>query len=333
MIKSHENSEEIGLVDIFKFIFSICIVAIHSSLGNYINNKMLYIVVKSFARLAVPYFFIISGYFIAKSIRKNNDVERTVKEYCKKLILLFIIFESVSIIINVTIEIINNKKVSYIFLDVIRHLIFYPWGSMWYVSSTIIGLLILVPFIKRNKLSIAIIISSIMFLAALLTNNYYFVIERLGYGNFIREIIRIIISFRNGLTLGFPYLAIGMKIYELNNKNNIKSIIIFCIFYLLYICEIGIIDSIGCFIDDGSLYIMQLPVATLLSKITINCALKSNKVFFILRKYSTGIFFLHKPFIYIMEYMNYSSIMIFLVSLSLAIIITSICISKFQYIK
>jgi hypothetical protein len=37
-----------------------------------------------------------------------------------------------------------------------RNIIFYPMGALWFVQACIVGALLLYPFLKRNKLSLAI---------------------------------------------------------------------------------------------------------------------------------------------------------------------------------
>ena len=59
------STKRINGIDIFKFIFSICIIAIHSFT---LHNGT---IASAFVRTAVPFFFVVNGYFIYLSIEKS----------------------------------------------------------------------------------------------------------------------------------------------------------------------------------------------------------------------------------------------------------------------
>ena len=78
------------LVDIFKFIFSLAIVALHSwFLGQY--RDWLYPV---FYYSAVPYFFIASGFFFAKKYYDKGYSKDIYRNFCKRLCNKLMVFES-----------------------------------------------------------------------------------------------------------------------------------------------------------------------------------------------------------------------------------------------
>lgn len=62
-----------GYIDIFKFIFSICIVAILTGLLSATSQNINWYLTHMILRLAVPFFFIVSGFFYGKKIIQNKD--------------------------------------------------------------------------------------------------------------------------------------------------------------------------------------------------------------------------------------------------------------------
>ena len=52
-----------GYIDIVKFIFSICIIALHTLVLDSFNSDINWYVTHCIFRLAVPFFFVTSGFF------------------------------------------------------------------------------------------------------------------------------------------------------------------------------------------------------------------------------------------------------------------------------
>lgn len=76
------NQKNYDLVDLFKFIFSILIIGIHT-------NAMGFNIL---GRLGVPFFFMISSYFFFKKYLTKNtkDQYQQLKNYLKRLFFLFL---------------------------------------------------------------------------------------------------------------------------------------------------------------------------------------------------------------------------------------------------
>ena len=59
-------------IDIFRYICAIMVVAIHSSPFTDINKDLGYIFTEIVPQIAVPFFFITSGYFYIKGLEKGS---------------------------------------------------------------------------------------------------------------------------------------------------------------------------------------------------------------------------------------------------------------------
>lgn len=60
-------------IDLLKFFFSFFIIMIHTSLFADVNTTVDYIFVNIITRIAVPFFFLSSGFFFAKSFEYNKQ--------------------------------------------------------------------------------------------------------------------------------------------------------------------------------------------------------------------------------------------------------------------
>ena len=58
------SKRPVSSIDIAKFFFSICIVVLHSDVYRGLPGMFPSLVEKLILRLAVPFFFIVSGYFL-----------------------------------------------------------------------------------------------------------------------------------------------------------------------------------------------------------------------------------------------------------------------------
>lgn len=115
-------------IDVAKFICAMLVVTLHVVTYAFANMAVdgapptggdnvvmltlfpLYFV---FARIAVPFFFISSSYFLFKKIRKNSDARREIiKKYCLRIFLLFIFWFILSIPMIVDKFVINSSMSS-----------------------------------------------------------------------------------------------------------------------------------------------------------------------------------------------------------------------------
>ena len=287
---------EYKYIDILKFIFAIFVVCLHVPLkGTYIENWISPI----FFRLAVPYFFVASGFFIGIKIITNKDGVKwksIFKRYAEKLL----VFEPVSIAIQVAIMIFTATAISTIITSVCKSIIFYPWGALWYIQALIVGLALLIPFIKRDKLWLALIISIILYGFALLCNRYYFLTTGTWLEPIVQNYLKIFVSARNGVFVGMMYMAMGMLIARYADRlNRYKSYLsgLMVISFIVFIFEVSLLqDKIGA--DDNALFITHILLIPLLFIVSTQHHCKKLGNTLILRNLSTSIYLIHSPINY-----------------------------------
>lgn len=89
------------------------------------------------------------------------------------------LFEFLNIIVeNKEIFLGQNKITIEFFMNIVRHILFYPTGALWYIQASIIGALLLGLVIKYLNKKISIILALVLYCFALLCNNYYFVTKK-----------------------------------------------------------------------------------------------------------------------------------------------------------
>lgn len=284
-----------SLIDILKIFFAICVVALHTSVFKG-STHIEYLISMGVFRLAVPFFFVASGFLLGIKLFKASSKEEGVKIIKKQVIRLlevFIFWLLVGSIIYIRDHIVYDGGIDLIMMC--RDILFNPWGALWYVSATIIALLIYIPFYKRNKIITPIIIGAVLYLFGLLCNSYYFVTtENLMMQNIVEKYMDIFFTIRNGLLVGLLYTSLG--IYAGNIEARCKSLShqrykrYLIISYLIFLVEIFLVRD-KAFLDDKAYFITLPFVAFFLvmyaKNFTFNFDTKR------LRNYSVGIYFLH----------------------------------------
>ena len=86
--KRLDEKTEFIAVDFFRLLFAIGIVALHLAPMQDINETLNYFVVHVLTRLGVPFFFLVSGFFLQKKIQ---DVQK-VKAYLARIFQLYVIY-------------------------------------------------------------------------------------------------------------------------------------------------------------------------------------------------------------------------------------------------
>lgn len=295
------NTKDYNLIDLLKFVFAICVVAIHTNVVNNSKSVFQWYTLHCIFRLAVPFLFVCSGFFIGNKLINNKGKEKQIiKRYIKRLALPFIFWSFINYIYYTIVQLHNGDSILKIILKVVRSILFYPIGALWYISATIVSVVLLYYFIKENKLKLALFIGGGAYIFALVCNSYYFIIEGTILQKVVDLYMKLFISARNGVFVGFLFVAIGMYIAKLkiNNALNTKrSAIYMLIFYIFIFIEVTVIRQ-NRYIDDHALFIF-LPF--FIGNLFVVCLAinlkKKDKLFVKLRNLSTGIYYTHRPII------------------------------------
>lgn len=285
--------KNMSLVDIFKLLFAIGIVAIHSKL--FIGNSIYeWVFLHAALRLAVPFFFCTSGYFFYLSLKKGNSIKQVTYKYLKRIMIPFVFW----LLLNLPIVIYNyhqeGLKISNMIAKIFRSLIFYPWGALWYLLALMVAIVFIIPFYKRNKLTLIVWIGAILYLFCLICNTYYFVVDGTAIQKIIDGMLTIISSARNGIFEGIYFVSSGMLVAKYSEEKKINFKLNNYLFFVLYaLLVVEIILTKNCIHkDDHSLFIMLIPVIPSLLILLGQFSFKTNTISF--RNYSAGIYFSHR---------------------------------------
>lgn len=262
-------------LDYFKVLFSLLVITIHIpyafqsdtfSFWWYISNGL--------ARMAVPFFFIVNGYFFANKI----DKPEAIKKYIIHLLIIyttwFIIYLRPYIYQNEELNIINDLR-----LDILLETFFWGYFHLWYLPALIGGIILLVILNKLiKKSSIIIIVITILYIIGYILEPYK----------------TSLYSVRNGLFMGLPFIALGYYLNKIDiNKIKPQYIIPISAFFLLTL----FIESSYAYrtLSTRDIYLSLLPLCTSIFVLIIKFSknVPPKKYYYYLGYLSSAIYFSH----------------------------------------
>lgn len=255
--------KDLSIIDFLKFIASIIVVAIHTTNLNFSQNIIINNIWNSISILAVPFFFISTGYlsFYRHEEIEINQVKKILYKFLKIYIICMIVYLPITIIYYIKSDYSLLKSIIYF----IRSFLFigenYNSWPLWYLLSSIYCFIILYFFCKFKFSPKKMLVSSLFLLFL------GFGITILSGENF--ENVAILSTFNKGTSLifggtgrllyGIGYVTIGMYI-GINKKEISHSRVMAIIFLLLLIItpqKFKIIIALG-FISFGFINIIKI---------------------------------------------------------------------------
>lgn len=240
-------------IDILKCICSFAIVIIHTPFEGPLGT-----ILRLFARIAVPIFFMISGYYYSSDPKRINKQIRKIFYIIIFSHLFFGIFDILmDNIANVNLYMFSKEEsVKDIFLQIICFNVSPAFTHLWYLLAYIYVLIILKKFNLQNISNKDLtIITAILLTGNLVLGKYSCI--------FLGKSMESYIS-RNFLFTGIPFYLLGYMLAT--KKNQINEINIYKMRCGMLVClifsiiEKCILSSIG-ESNKGDLYIMSIVLA------------------------------------------------------------------------
>lgn len=259
-------------MDYSRFIAALLVVAIHTYPFLDWNVYLEVLFTHVFCRIAVPFFLMITGYYlIPKAIRDRN----VLINYTKKILKIYFI----AILLYVPINIYVGTFSHFTLLDGIQLLfIDGTFYHLWYFPALILGIWLSYYFIQHFSNRWVIIVVSVLYLIGLLGDSYYGIIRNWDVAHKIYDVIfRISTYTRNGLFYAPIFICMGYYIGKLKGKRTIKKNLFWFLFFLFAMEIEGIILYVAKLPRHDSMYIFLIPVMFFLFQVVLEGRGKVNK--------------------------------------------------------
>ena len=338
------STNNLNAVDIMKFLAAILVIFIHTNPLTPVSTFVNFGLVETISRIAVPFFFMTSGYlFYSKIAQKGRGrgvplSGNYLVKYLKRISILYVIWSAVYFSYDII-------KVYEIHPNVVVALVFYAKNliligghfHLWYFPALIFGTIILYVGTRILPLKFIVLISWVMYIIGLFGDSYFGLISN---GSFVASAYELYFKFfgttRNGLFFGFMYITLGAVLFE--KKSSLTASRSGCLFGVSFAALMLEVFLLRRFTvpRDYNMMLFLIPTAYFLLQFLINLKLPSwNMNYSWFRDSSVLIYCSHGIFlmVYTQMYTSYvhrnpSGIMfcvlVFLSSLALSLIIMRI---------
>lgn len=202
-------------LDIAKFISAFLVIGIHTAPFLTIDASMHFWITQVFSRIAVPLYFIISGYLFFSKIEKGrewNDRENLeqLKRYIWRIFRIYLIWSIVYL--PFSIRLLGSD--GYTYQDIIQYIFnFFFLGSyyhLWFLPALILGICIVYGLRKYFSMSVVLGITCSLYIVGMLGNVYPTLLEQIPFcATIFRYYIDVFETTRNGFFFAPIYLALG----------------------------------------------------------------------------------------------------------------------------
>ena len=300
----HETKRNYNSFDIAKFLCSFLVVAIHiapfgeQTASDFYTN-LNFAFQQGICRIAVPLFFIFSGFFLYKKTPANNFSFAPTKKYVCHIALLYLAWTVIYLPISIlNIRYFPDGVMAGISLYIKRFFLLGSYIQLWYLNALMVSVL-LVSFLLYKKYSPKkiLIISAIFYVIGLLGDGYFGVLDAMTRGTFMQGTVNLYFDVfettRNALFFGFFFISIGMVLA--NTKRSFstkKSLALFICSLILLLIEAFTLWHFDISFEHN-LLVASVPCAVFCFMFLETLEVKDRKIYKTLRTMSSLIFFGH----------------------------------------
>ena len=249
------KNESYSGIDYFRFIAALLIVAIHTSPLSSFSETGNFIFTRIVSRVAVPFFFMTSGFFLISRYTCNAE---KLEAFIKKTTLIY----GVAILLYIPINVYNGYfKMDNLLPNIIKDIVFDgTLYHLWYLPASIIGAAIAWYLVKKLNYPKALMVASVLYLIGLFGDSYYEITEKISCLNSLYTYIFQVTDYtRNGIFFAPIFFILGGFIAD--NRPQItfgKSFLGFAISLALMLGEAMILHHFDLQRHD-SMYVFLLP--------------------------------------------------------------------------
>lgn len=288
-----EHDRQLGGLDYFKMIAALLVVAIHTSPLASFSATADFVFTRVLARVAVPFFLMVTGYFILPQYLFGQSADdRPLRRFFKKTLILY----AAAILIYLPINMYAGHFEGAGIADLLRMILFDGTiYHLWYLPASILGMLLVVLLGRKVPFKGITALALALYVIGLFGDSYFGIAAaspaiRTVYGSLF-----CVFSYtRNGLFYVPVFLIMGAWFGKTRARpKRLKNTVGFLISGALMIVEGLTLHNFGLQRHD-SMYVMLLPCMFFLFPLVLSFAWSPAKP---LRLISTIVYLIHPLFI------------------------------------
>lgn len=202
--------KEYNSLDLFKFVFAIVVVSIHTQPFLDIKERFNWYYIHTFGNLAVPFFFMTSGFLLFKNINglETTEQKKKVKKYILHLLKIYIVW----CIIWLPWKMLNFFNSGHFtakdILLYFRDVMFVEAGdALWYLPALAVAVALVYFLLKKINIEMIIVIALLFYVMGYAISSWYGLFE----SNTIVQMYYFVFSTTyNGVMIGFLFVTLGI---------------------------------------------------------------------------------------------------------------------------
>ncbi|SEP11935.1 Surface polysaccharide O-acyltransferase, integral membrane enzyme [Paenibacillus sophorae] len=279
-----------GAIDHFRIIAAILVIAIHTRPLSTYTVYGDFLLTGILARLAVPFFFMASGFFLfRKSSESSGPSWKMVHGYAYRIGLLYLL----SILIYLPVNLYAGYFKAFGWLGLVKDVLFDgTLYHLWYFPALFLGIYLTVYLYKKVPFPLLLAITGLLYMIGLLGDSYFGItIMSPTLHAIYSQMFTIFDYTRNGLFFSPIFLALGASLgIRPGSLHSVRvSAVCFAVFLGLMLAE-GVLLEHHAWPRHDSMYIFLVPAAYYLFQWLISLLGKSNRD---LRQISTWMYIVH----------------------------------------
>lgn len=276
-------------IDKFRILAAILIIAIHIFPLASINQTLDFIFTHVVCRIGVPFFLMVTGYFVLPKALENKN--KLIK-YTFKIMKVY----AICIVIYLPINLYAGQLKGITIIEAIKNILINgTFYHLWYFPAVILGVWITYFSIKKINKKIIGIIVSILYIIGIFGDSYFEISQKFSITyNLYKGIFKIADYTRNGLFFAPIFLYLGYNFNNMKNKISQNKSAIFMIISMFFMIFEGLILKHFNMQKHDSMYFMLVPTMFFLFNILMQNNNENNKK---IRNIATIIYIIHPMFI------------------------------------
>lgn len=290
------EKENYSGIDFFRFIAALLIIAIHTSPLESFGEVGDFILTRVTARIAVPFFFMTSGFFV---ISRFADHDNKFKRFLTRTAVIY----AVASVLYLPLNIYKGYFATEYFLpNLIKDIVFDgTFYHLWYLPAALLGGALAWLLLRHGNEKKALIVTAALYLIGLFGDSYYGLTESIPAVSNAYELVFQITDFtRNGLFFAPVFFVLGGIIADKKQRLSlVGSIIGTVLCFVLMLGEAMALRGFG-YQRHDSMYLFLVPLVWFLFNLLLN--IKSKKSLKAVRSIPLIMYIIHHAVIVAVRY-------------------------------
>ena len=250
-----------GAIDIAKYVSALLVVCIHTYPFYEASQTFNTYWIQTVCRLAVPFFFVASGFFFFRKITDDTLAnEEALINYEKRLGKIYLTWTIIYLPYTIWDYAHANFRIYHIFAYLRDVLLNGSYYHLWFLPALMLATYIIYLLYTNHSMKRALIVSLILYIFGYMINVYTPIWETMPYVSFFFGFFtKVLVTSRDGIFFGPMFVAIGLLLSKTRRLPHRVSMVGWLISFILLVLEVHIYDRMGILRDLTSMYLMLVP--------------------------------------------------------------------------